>query len=249
MFYEITFSPTGGTKKSADLLSHAWSEKTEIDLMKRQEDFGKYTFTAEDICLVAVPSFAGRVPAIATERLKQMQGGGAKAILVVVYGNRAYEDTFVDLEDTLKERGFLPVGGAAVVAEHSIFREFAQGRPDAADEAQLKGWSVRLKEKAEKGGEVSFPGNRPYKLYGAIPMTPRAEICQNCGKCVSICPVGAIPAGDPKETNAEKCITCMACVAACPIQARAVNPVVLAGSKAKLEKALSGRKENELFLS
>ncbi|MBQ2880189.1 MAG: 4Fe-4S binding protein [Anaerotignum sp.] len=248
MFYEITFSPTGGTKKSADLLSSAWNEKTEIDLMKRQEDFTKYAFTAEDICLVAVPSFAGRVPATATERLSQMQGGGAKAILVVVYGNRAYEDTFVDLEDTLKERGFVPVGGAAVVAEHSIFREFAAGRPDAADEAQLKEWSQKLKEKAEKGGAVSFPGNRPYKKYGAIPMTPKAKICQNCGKCVSICPVGAIPANDPRETDSEKCIACMACVSDCPIQASAVNPLALAGAKAMLKKALSGRKENELFL-
>ena len=35
MFYEITFSPTGGTKKSAELLSAAWNEKTEIDLCSR----------------------------------------------------------------------------------------------------------------------------------------------------------------------------------------------------------------------
>ena len=98
MFYEITFSPTGGTKKCADLLSAAWSEKTEIDLMDRKADFSKYTFTEEYTCLVAVPSFGGRVPAIATERLQNMQGGGAKAILVVVYGNRAYEDTLVELD-------------------------------------------------------------------------------------------------------------------------------------------------------
>ena len=248
MFYEITFSPTGGTKKSADLLSVAWSEKTGIDLMKRQDDFTKYAFTAEDICLVAVPSFGGRVPAIATERLQMMQGGGAKAILVVVYGNRAYEDTFVDLEDTLKDRGFVPVGGAAVVAEHSIFREFAAGRPDADDETQLKEWSEKLKAKAEQGGEITFPGNRPYKKYGAIPMAPKAKTCQMCGKCASICPVGAIPADKPNETDTEKCITCMACVATCPMQARSVNPVALAGAKAMLKKALSGRKENELFL-
>ena len=248
MFYEITFSPTGGTKKSADLLSAAWSEKTGIDLMKRQEDFTKYAFTAEDICLVAVPSFGGRVPAIATERLQMMQGGGAKAILVVVYGNRAYEDTFVDLEETLKDRGFVPVGGAAVVAEHSIFREFAAGRPDAEDETQLKEWSEKLKAKAEQGGEITFPGNRPYKKYGAIPMAPKAKTCQMCGKCASICPVGAIPADKPNETDTEKCITCMACVATCPMQARSVNLVALAGAKAMLKKALSGRKENELFL-
>lgn len=248
MFYEITFSPTGGTKKCAGLLSAAWSEKTEIDLMKRQDDFAEYTFTAKDICLVAVPSFGGRVPAVATERLSRMQGGGAKAILVAVYGNRAYEDTLAELEDTLKERGFVPVGGAAVVAEHSIMREFAAGRPDADDAIQLKEWSEKLKGKAEKGGEITFPGNRPYKKYGAIPMTPKAKTCQMCGKCAGVCPVGAISAEKPNETIGEKCITCMACVAACPMQARSVNPVALAGAKAMLKKALSGRKENELFL-
>ena len=226
MFYEITFSPTGGTKKCADLLSAAWNEKTEIDLMKRQDDFTKYTFTAEDICLVAVPSFGGRVPAVATERLQMMQGGGAKAILVVVYGNRAYEDTLVELEDTLTERGFVPMAGAAAVAEHSIFREFAAGRPDANDEIQLKDWSSKIKGKLEAGTERAMPfvGNRPYKKYGAI------------------------PADKPNETDGDKCITCMACVAACPMQARALNPVALAGAKAMLKKALAGRKENELFL-
>ncbi|MBQ6612165.1 MAG: 4Fe-4S binding protein [Alistipes sp.] len=83
---------------------------------------------------------------------------------------------------------------------------------------------------------------------GAIPMIPRAEICQNCGKCVSRCPVGAISMADPRETDAEKCIVCMACVAECPIQARKVDPAILAGAKGKLKSALEGRKENELFL-
>ncbi len=247
MFYEMTFSPTGGTKKSADLLSAAWNEKVEVNLCDRKADFAQ-TFTADDICLVAVPSFGGRVPAVATERLAQMKGNGAKAVLVVVYGNRAYEDTFVDLEDTLKNAGFIPVGGAAVVAEHSILREYATGRPDAADAEQLCAWSEQLKAKAEQGGVITFPGNRPYKKYGALPMVPKADKgCQGCGKCVSQCPVGAIPADNPKETDKDKCITCMACVAACPTQARSLNAIALAGAKALLHKALEGRKENELF--
>ena len=249
MFYEITFSPTGGTKKCADLLSAAWKEKTEIDLMKRQDDFTKYTFTAEDICLVAVPSFGGRVPAVATERLQMMQGGGAKAILVVVYGNRAYEDTLVELEDTLTERGFVPMAGAAAVAEHSIFREFAAGRPDANDEIQLKDWSSKIKSKLEAGTERAMPfvGNRPYKKYGAIPMVPKAKSCQMCGKCVSICPVGAIPADQPNETIAEKCITCMACTVHCPKSARTLPDPVFAALEAKLSAVCAERKPNKLY--
>ena len=171
-----------------------------------------------------------------------------KAVAVVVYGNRAYEDTLVELEDTLKESGFQVIGGAAVVAEHSIFREFAKGRPDTDDEVQLKAWSEQLKAKAEVGGTVSFFGNRPYKPYGAIPMKPKAQTCQNCGKCVAVCPVGAIPQDDPKETDAEKCISCMACVSVCPIGAREVAPAILEGAKKRLQSALEGRKENEIFL-
>lgn len=136
-----------------------------------------------------------------------------------------------------------------MIAEHSVFREFAADRPDTADAAQLKEWSAKLKEKAERGGTVSFPGNRPYRNYSNLPMKPSADKgCQECGICASRCPVGAIPADHPNQTDAEKCITCMACVAVCPTQARALNAVALAGAKLWMKKALSGRKENELFV-
>lgn len=248
-FYQIAFSPTGGTKKAADLLSAAWREKSEIDLCDREDDFSQYRFTAEDICLVAVPSFGGRVPATATERLRQMPGGGAKAILVAVYGNRAYEDTLVELQDILTEQGFHPRAAAAVVAEHSILREFAAGRPDAADAKELKAFSEQIKAHLEEDKPLTLPGNRPYKTYGAIPMTPKAGAdCNGCGACGAKCPVGAISMENPKEIDEKTCISCMACVAVCPQQARKVNPLLLAGAKLKLKKALEGRKENELFL-
>lgn len=51
------------------------------------------------MAVIAVPSYAGRVPAPAVQRLTAMQGNGARAVLVCVYGNRAYEDTLVELED------------------------------------------------------------------------------------------------------------------------------------------------------
>lgn len=53
-------------------------------------DFSRISLEKEDICVVAVPSFGGRVPAIAAERLERIRANGAMAILVVVYGNRAY---------------------------------------------------------------------------------------------------------------------------------------------------------------
>lgn len=87
--------------------------------------------------MIAVPSYGGRVPQAATERLSAIRGNGAKAVLLCVYGNRAYEDTLVELEDTAKQAGFRVIAAIAAIAEHSIARQFATGRPDAQDQARL----------------------------------------------------------------------------------------------------------------
>ena len=140
--YTIYFSPTGGTKKVADIVSRALSneresggwEMKEIDLSPAGTDYSQYHFTREDICIVAAPSFGGRVPGLVLERLKEMEGGHAKTILAAVYGNRAFEDTLLELEDTLVLAGFDCKAAVAAVAEHSIMHQFGQGRPDAEDE-------------------------------------------------------------------------------------------------------------------
>lgn len=135
MLYNIYFSPTGGTKKVADILvGNLGGEVCEVDICC---DIEKMTLQAEDVCLFSVPSFAGRVPQIAVERLKKISGNGAKAILNCVYGNREWDDTLTELQDTLESCEFVCVSAVAAVAEHSIFRQFATGRPDANDAKEL----------------------------------------------------------------------------------------------------------------
>ena len=97
--YKIIFSPTGGVEKCTDLLAtQLGSNWKEIDL---SHPIPTISLKEEDLCIYAVPSFGGRVVPIATERMKSIQGNGAKAILLCVYGNRAYEDTLVEMLDTL----------------------------------------------------------------------------------------------------------------------------------------------------
>ena len=131
---QLLFSPTGGTQKAADLLAHALSDSVQtVDLCDSQAHFSEVSLASDDLALIAVPSYGGRVPAAAIQRLAAVHGNGAPAILMVVYGNRAFEDTMVELEDATKQAGFRIVAGVAAVAEHSIVREFAAGRPDAQE--------------------------------------------------------------------------------------------------------------------
>ena len=75
--YEITFSPTGGTKKVADKLATELSDEIiHIDLTNRDEDFDKYSLTNDDT------EAANRAPTSA-KSFSVLITGFAKDILIV----------------------------------------------------------------------------------------------------------------------------------------------------------------------
>ena len=146
--YEIYFSPTGGTRKVATFLAQEMNtEPGQIDLSDNRTDFHGIALTSEDVAVIAVPSYSGRVPVPAVERIMQIRGNGAKAILVCVYGNRAYEDTLIELQDCVQQAGFSVVAAVAAVAEHSIARRYAANRPDQEDYRQLKEFAGKILDK------------------------------------------------------------------------------------------------------
>ena len=247
MVYQLIFSPTGGTQAVANALAGGQV----IDLCDRSMDFSAVTLTGQDVAFIAVPSYGGRVPLPAVERLGKVHGGGARAVLVCVYGNRAYEDTLAELSDVAEFAGFRVVAGVAALAEHSIARKYAAGRPDESDKAVLRDFQARIQAKLDAGDTTApaLPGNRPYKKRGVRSIVPQAgKACTACGRCAVVCPVGAIDTANPKVTDSGKCISCMRCVAQCPVHARDLNPVVLGGLELALKPVCSTRKENELFL-
>ena len=241
------FSPTGGTSKIAAAIAGA-RMAGRIDLC---EDVRLQTLPAEAPLLAVLPVYGGRLPAVAVERLKSLQASGNPAIAVVVYGNRAYEDALLELRNTLTAAGFTVIAAAAFIAEHSIVRSIAPGRPDSADIAAAVDFGNAVAAKLATGqtGPVSVPGNEEYRPLPQMPVTPMVtDACGGCGMCAIKCPVEAIPTDNPRSTDASRCILCMRCVAICPRKARLLPPPAQAAFTERLSAVATEPKQPEIYL-
>ena len=247
--YQIIFSPTGGTEKVANAITQNWSQVDTIDLSIPDTNYADISFESDSLVLIAMPSFGGVAPQLALDRLSRIKGNGALCVIAAVYGNRAYEDTFVQMEDYAQNAGFRVIAAISAVAEHSIIHEYAAGRPDLDDCKVLAKFCEQVLEKASSNdfSKPSIPGNRPYKKSGTG-MIPKADsACTPCGQCALKCPASAISTDNLKISDKSKCISCMRCVSICPTHARKVSSLMTSIAAAAIKRACSVKKENELF--
>lgn len=247
----IIFSPTGGTRLMADALSAPWQHAIQdIDLTDAKTDLSTISLSESDLVLLAVPSYGGRVPALAAERIARLHGNGAACLIACAFGNRAYEDTLIELADLAGQSQLQVIAAVAAATEHSIIRMYGAGRPDAEDQRELASMAASIYDKYSSGSTSTphIPGNRPYKPLSDIRLVPTpSESCNHCGRCARTCPAEAI---DPITlcTAPERCISCMRCISTCPQQARALAQSTITAITQALAGVCATRKPNVLFL-
>lgn len=244
------FSPTGGTKKIGESFCTAFADDVKtVDLGKRTEVVEQANC---DIAVFAAPVFGGRIPAIAIDKIKGLNGKRKKAVTLVIYGTRAYDDALLELNNTIEECGFEIIASAALIAQHSIVPIVGQGRPDDEDITEIQNFAKKVLNKlaTENTEKITVPGNIPYKDHMTVPTTPvSTDACNKCGVCKAVCPTGAIRVEETgMVTELGKCFLCMACVAHCPKHGRMLPPPMQEGMNSKLGALKDIRRDNEYFL-
>lgn len=244
------FSPTGGTKKIGEAFSRAAGTKVhEINLGKKNE---MGSIPKCDLNVIAAPVFGGRIPALVSEKMAKVSGENSSVVSIVVYGTRAYDDALLELNNVLTEAGFHVLASGAFVAQHSMAPEIGPGRPDEKDLEEIKNFAAKVLGKIEKGenGKIQVSGNFPYKQEMKVVAAPLSlDNCNQCGKCVTECPTGAIYIENHTvQTVLEKCILCAGCTKVCPENARILPPPVQQHIQELLSPLKTVYRKNEIFL-
>lgn len=252
----VVFSPTGTSKKIAaavarGIASRAGEDPAEAAALKTIDlthaAAQSATLPADTVAVIAAPVYGGHVAPTAVKRLETLRGAGTPAVIIAVYGNRAFEKAAAELAELASRQGFVPVAAAAFVGEHSYSTDaapIAAGRPDAQDLAQAAAFGAAVRQKlaaetpapidAAKLKDLRTPllpmlrfirfvvGYRRRQKKNPVVYLPAGDAgrCTHCGRCAAICPTQAIARGDEVHTDPARCIRCCACVKGCPVGAR-----------------------------
>ena len=257
----VTFSPTGTSRKAINALVSGMQgiafENIDLTVPGTTEI---RQFAADELVIIGVPVYAGRVAPLAVKRLGILQGSNTPAVIIVTYGNRDFEDALIELQDIALQAAFMPVAACTFIGEHSFSgpeTPIAAGRPDSVDLATAKAFGVKISEKLAKLDEPGIvlcpeiPGKRPYKEgMGSLPFTPGVleSRCTQCAACLPICPTSAISLESRIEVDRNLCIFCCACIKVCPEDALQIDAEPLKQKRQWLYEHCAKRREPELYV-
>lgn len=266
--HAVYFSGTGTTKKTVVRLARAVAAAlaapcVEHDFTLPEAREQTLSFTAEDAAVVGCPTYAGRVPNLLMPYLRdKVRGAGTPVVPVVLFGNRNYDDSLMELSQLLTAGGCVTVAGGAFVGEHSFSTTLGAGRPNGEDEREMDAFAARIAAKLAAGDTTPVtvggcdpirpyytPRDRhgnPINILKVKPKTDR-EKCTDCGLCAARCPMGSIDVSDVSQVKGV-CIKCCACVKGCPVGAKYFDDPGYLYHRSELEEVYQRPAKNDVFI-
>lgn len=253
----LYFSATENTQKYLRAIaSQLNSDYNEYNISSVKAREKKLEFKEDDLLIVGVPVYLGRVPELLINYFEKVKGNHTPAVFVVTYGNRAYDDALLELQDIFEENGFIGVAGGAFIGEHSNSKKIAGLRPDQDDLNFAADFGKKIKskinniKKLKTVSELEVNGDYPYKERHDSPdFAPKTTAaCIECAICAENCPVNAISFNNFKDIDKEKCINCCSCIQKCPVDAKYMDhPHFKEITSFLIENFAEERKENQVF--
>lgn len=251
----IYFSPTGNTKILCEALANKISNNVFVyDRTSFEDRWTSIEFCDDELVIIGVPSYYGRMPNIKDEFLRGINGNTTPAVIVTTYGNRDFEDTLLEMKNECEERMFKCIAAGAFISKHTFSDKLGANRPNDKDLEEVTTFAntiIGILNKVESvcGLNLKVPGNYPYRPFKELPMGPSSnKQCNQCMLCVKACPMKAISPENPEEIDGWRCILCGRCIKECPQQAK-VLPMQLKAGIEVLEIACAQDKKNITFIA
>lgn len=257
----IYFSPTGTTQNILKSIAKGTAVKDVKHINLTLPKGAQQTIPpfSDELVIIGAPVYGGRLPVDAINRFKKLKANKTLAIVIVVYGNREFEDALLELKNLAIELGFNPVAGGAFIGEHSFATKnvpIANGRPDSLDIQKAMDFGAKIKDKVtalqspDAQMDLEIPGRFPYEggpLSMAVSPVTKEDTCTVCGTCAGVCPTAAISINGSVATKIELCIRCCACIKNCPQGAKVWEDSMMKNIINWLNENCRTRKEPQVF--
>lgn len=213
------FSPTGGTKRAAQLLAEQFDLPVScLDLTRPENREQQHRLSADTLLIAACPVYMGQLPMVA-HLFENLAGDQTPCVVMAAYGNREYENLLAQLGEKLTRQGFVCLGGIACIIPHCYLDEMGKDRPDEADMPEFSAFAQVIMQMLDHPPYAAafLPGETEPKRreLKPLPRTWDEALCTQCGICAAECPTEAI---DPESMQVDfgRCIACVKCAAVCP---------------------------------